>query len=62
MKVYELMNELSKMKSGAEVKFSTLLTVDELIKREEFDTDEYVYTETITGIDAGDDDEVYLGC
>ena len=62
MKVYELMNELAKTYSGAEVKFSTLITVDELIMREEFDTDEYVYTETITGVDASDDDEVYLGC
>lgn len=32
MKVFELMSELSKMPSGAEVEFHTLMPIDELIK------------------------------
>lgn len=32
MKVFELMAELSKMPAGAEVEFSTLMTIPELIK------------------------------
>ncbi len=32
MKVFELMSELSKMPSGAEVKFRTLMPIEELIK------------------------------
>ena len=32
MKVFELMAELSKMPAGAEVEFSTMMTIPELIK------------------------------
>lgn len=32
MKVFELMAELSKMPAGAEVEFSTMITIPELIK------------------------------
>lgn len=34
MKVFELMNELSKAPAGAEVRFSMLQSVEELIKAE----------------------------
>ena len=32
MKVYELINELSKLPAGAEVEFSTLMTLEEFAK------------------------------
>ena len=39
MKVFELMAELSKMPAGAEVEFSTIMTIPELISNGVADSD-----------------------
>lgn len=42
MRVFELMKQLSEMPAGAEVEFSTLMAVEELVKNEIFGCDEEV--------------------
>lgn len=61
MKVYELMNELAKVESGAEVRFSSVITVPELIECDEIDNGDYCYSKTIEDVDAWDETEVFLG-
>ncbi len=45
MKVFELMEQLSKMPAGAEIEFSTAMTVDEFLKgdQSEGDNNEVLY-------------------
>ena len=51
MKVFELMAELSKMPAGAEVEFSTIMTITELISNGVVDSDgNNVYYEVRAGI------------
>ena len=50
MKVYELMNELAKVESGAEVRFSSVITVPELIECDEIDNGDYCYSKTVEEI------------
>lgn len=61
MKVYELMNELAKVESGAEVRFSSVITVPELIESDEIDNGDYCYSKTVEDVDAWDETEVFLG-
>ena len=61
MKVYELMNELAKVESGAEVRFSSVITVPELIECDEIDNGDYYYSKTVEDVDAWDVTEVFLG-
>lgn len=61
MKVYELMNELAKVESGAEVMFSSVITVPELIECDELDGGDYCYSKQITDVDVWDETEVFLG-
>lgn len=43
MQVYELITELSKLPAGAEVEFSTVMTVSDIANLEIIDDDEDVY-------------------
>ena len=61
MKVYELMNELAKVESGAEVRFSIVINIAELIECDEIDNGDYCYSKTVEEIDAWDETEVFLG-
>ena len=61
MKVYELMNELAKVESGAEVRFSSVITVPELIEFDELDKGVYCYSKPLTEVDSWDETEVFLG-
>lgn len=61
MKVYELMNELAKVESGAEVRFSSVITVPELIEFDELNGGDYCYYKSIEDVDAWDETEVFLG-
>lgn len=64
MKVYELMNELSKYPSGAEVKCSAVLTVPELENGDEYGEDEFgdMLYSFFNNLDcvSGEDNRVYL--
>ena len=61
MKVYELMNELARVESGSEVRFSGIITVPELIECDELDSGDYCYSKSITNVDSWDETEVFLG-
>lgn len=61
MKVYELMEKLSIASSGAEVKFSSIITIPELIKFDEIDNGEYCYDKKVTDVDIWDETEIFLG-
>ena len=60
MKVYELMNELARIESGADVRFSSVITVPELIKCDELDIGDYCYSKSVTDVDSWDETEVFL--
>lgn len=65
MKVYELMQQLSKMPAGATVEFNHLMSIEELTENGVETTDEgtayYSYTAEIKDMDiSGGKDTVYL--
>lgn len=61
MKVYELMTELAKMSSGAEVIFTSTLTVKELVTSEPLDFETYCHTKSIETVEEFDNETVFLG-
>ena len=63
MKVFELMNELSKVPAGAEVRFSMITSVEELIKSEPEEMEGKIYYRTdldVKEIDAASDKTVFI--
>ena len=63
MKVFELMNELSKVPAGAEVRFSMLMSVDELVKAEPQEMEGKIFYRTdldVKEADAASDKTVFI--
>lgn len=63
MKVFELMNALSKVPAGAEVRFSMLMSVDELVVSEPQEEEGKIYYRTdldVKEVDAASEKTVYI--
>ena len=63
MKVFELMNELSKVPAGAEVRFSMITSVEELVKAEPEEMEGKIYYRTdvdVKEVDAASEKTVFI--
>lgn len=63
MKVFELMNELSKVPAGAEVRFSMITSVEELVKAEPADIEGkicYGINVDVKEVDAASEKTVFI--